>query len=454
VAAAILVTTVVVIALPFWPGRMSADSLVMIGETKSGAYTTHFAPVLEALWHPLFKAGFGPGWVLVGQLATFVVGAFLIARLVYRPIGASLTVAAICLAPPLYGDFGWLDRNVWFLALLVASFGCLAKAFATDERRRRWWMGGVLIFAWLTLAARQNAAVSVPVPLALLAGLWLVGRSPTLLERRRSLVLRAVGLGLALTLGMLASQLVITRALGAKSGNTLTPLFVYDLASLSRLDDKNYFPPSVLKDRSMRSIDELSSVDSMNALVYEPGAPMAAAAVPGPTSSAIESAWLHRVVREPLQYLHERLLMMLDELSVTNVSIWAYHPFIDPNTYGYHTTFPWADRIANSYEAAFTDDSNNGDFLFTVWAYLLICVIAAVVLLRRRSWRPVLVGALALSALTYQIGFFFGLMGSYYSYELVVVAAGLLICAMALRYGWGRVRSPRPALGVGVGSTP
>jgi hypothetical protein len=444
--------TVALVAFPFWPGRMSADSLVMIVEAKSGVYSTHYAPVLEALWHPFFNAGFGPGWVLVGQLVTFAVGAYLILRLAYGPVGASVAVAAICLVPMLYGDFGWLDRNVWFLALLVASFGCLAQTLASHGRSRRLWMGGVLAFTWLALASRQNAAFSVFLPLATVAGLWLVGRSPALLARRRSLAWRAAVLGLILTLGMLASQAALTRILGATSGNSaeLRDLFVYDLASLSRLDGKNYFPPSVLPDRSMRTIDELSTRDSMAALVYGPDAPLRAAAGPGPAESAIEAAWLHRVVREPLQYLHERAALMLDEISVTNVSIWAYHPYIDPNPYGYQTTFPWADRIANSYESAFTDDANNGDFLFSVWAYLLICAIAAAVLLRRRSWQPVLVGIIALSALTYQIGLLFGLMGSVYTYELVAVALALVVWALALRIAWSCVRTRRLAIGVGI----
>jgi hypothetical protein len=56
-----------------------------------------------------------------------------------------------------------------------------------------------------------------------------------------------------------------------------------------------------------------------------------------------------------------------------------------------------------------------------------------------------------LSALTYQIGIFFGLITVQYTYELPAVAIGSLVCALAVPLGWSCVRSPRLAVGVGTG---
>jgi hypothetical protein len=72
---------------------MNADTLTEIYSAKTGIYTNQYTPILlEALWHPFYKLGIGPGRILSAQLLVFIVGAFLLLRLAFKPLGASVAV--------------------------------------------------------------------------------------------------------------------------------------------------------------------------------------------------------------------------------------------------------------------------------------------------------------------------------------------------------------------------
>lgn len=445
VPAVVLALVVVLVALPFWPGRMDTDTLNEVASAKLGVYTDQYSPILEALWHPFINAGFGPGWILTGQVLVFVVATFSLLRLTLRPLGAAVATALISITPMVFGGLGLVGRDQWFLALLVACFAAVARTFVTKGTARRLWFAAAVVLAWLTLATRQNAGAAVFLALALLAGMLLVHRWPTVIQRRRALAGYSLILGIVVTLAMIGSQLLAYRALSVRAVRPASTLFIYDLAALSRHDGRNYFPPSVLADRSLTTIGMRSNTDT-SAPMVGPGTPIAWP-VDASRYSALVSAWKHRIIAEPLQYLRERFAMMGEQIALTNDSIWVYHPFIDgstgttPNQLGYKTSVPWADNIANGYMRTFTDAANNGDFLFAVWAYLLFCAVVSGWLLRGRTWKRVLTGALALSTLTYQVSFLFLGQVSMYRYERPCVAIALLIAALGTPFAWQHIRA-------------
>lgn len=435
---------VVAVVLPFWPGRMDADTLNEIGSARSGTYTDQYSPILEAMWHPFIHHGIGPGWILTGQVLVFIVAAYSLLRLTLRPLGAAVAGVVICLTPMVFGGMGLVGRDQWFLTLLTACFAAVGRTFQSHGTARRLWFVAALVLAWLTLAARENASAAVFVPLALLAGLWLVHRRPAMLRRRRGLALWSLVIAVVVTAVMFESQSLVYRALNVQTVDPTAALFVYDLAMLSHHDRKNYFPPNVMPGGSLATVDARSSVDTISPMIG-PVAPILWPIL-GQRYRALESAWKHRIKAEPLEYLRERALMMGDQIGLTNDSIWVYHPYIDgstdttTNVLGYKTSFVSANNVANDYMSAFTDRQNNGDFLFAVWAYLLFCLVAAVWLLRGRTWKRLLVGGLALCTLTYQPTFLFLGQGSNYRYERPCVAIALLILALGIPAGWRRAQ--------------
>ena len=436
--AVVLLVPVLLVGVGFWPGHLSADSLAQIDFAKSGDLTNQHAPLLVALWRPFLSLGAGPGWVLTGQLLVFVASCHLILRAALAPLPAAIATAAIALFPPVFGMLGYVGRDTWFAVLLLATFAATVRATQAAPPARRWWIAGALVFAWLTLASRQNAAAAVVLALIVIAALVLDGRAT---GRRRLVVATAAGVGV--TLALMATQVGAQAALGVRDVNPEQYLYVYDLAALSEQDRENHFPPVAMPQRGMGPVDRFWHVDTMNGYVFGAAPP-----VPAPMSdaqlSATRDAWLDELTGDPLGYLEMRTELFLRQISITREAMWVYHPGIDPNPYGYVVRFPGANDAATSYVEAFADAELDGGPLYTIWVYLVLAAVCAAVLLRGSRPLPVLaVGALGLSILTYQAGLYVAAMGTQYRFEFPAVVIGLLAAVIAIKIAFATMRSRR-----------
>ena len=90
----VLLIPVVLVALPFWPGHMNADTFTQIEEAITGHLTNFHATILIAMWHVVWGTGIGPGWILTGQVITFEAGAYLVMRIAFNGLGAAIAAAA------------------------------------------------------------------------------------------------------------------------------------------------------------------------------------------------------------------------------------------------------------------------------------------------------------------------------------------------------------------------
>lgn len=445
----ILLAPLALVALSFWPGHMSADTLTQVEQARTGSYTNQHAPLLIALWHPFFERGAGPGWVLTAQLLTFSLGCFLVLRAVFRPLGAALVTAALCLFPPVFGMLGYVGRDTWFTALLVLTFGLTVRAAQRRGRRRIAFAAVAVAAAWLTLAARQNAAAAVVVALAMLAGVllgaWADRRPafPALVASHRRRIVVAAAIGVVATVALMGTQVLAQRALQVADVNPEQYLYIYDLAALSEDDRENQFPAAIMPERGMAPVDRYWNVDSVNGYLFTADAPIATP-LPDRLVGRLRDAWLDAIRENPLDYLDERGTLMLRQLALTRRAMWTYHPQIDPNPWGYAVKFPELNRRAKEYVQHFADAALDGGILYRVWFYALLALAGAVVLMRRsRGATVACAGALGLGAITYQAGLFFGAMGTQYRFQLPLVVAGLLCAAMLLRLAAARLRATR-----------
>jgi hypothetical protein len=177
----------------------------------------------------------------------------------------------------------------------------------------------------------------------------------------------------------------------------------------------------------------------VNTLLDLPGAPVHAP-LPDKPASDLTRAWRHEVVHHPFAYLRVRAQLWLRQVSITRPPWWIFHPGIDPNPWGLRVRFPALDSAANSYVEAFASDVRlggpgariDGSVIHMVAIYLALALAGAVALLRRgRPVAHVIGGALCASAVTYQIGLFFGATGVQYRLEFPVVVIGLIsVCLM------------------------
>ncbi len=430
----ILLMPVAILLLSFWPGHMSADTLVQIDQVAGGYLTNQHAPLLLALWTPLWDLGIGPGWVLTAQVSAFAAGCYLLLRATLGRLAAALGASAIVLFPPVFGNLGILGRDAWFVSTLLLAFGCAATAARRTGRARVAWLAGIVLMSWLCLAARQNAAAAVALALVALVALLL----PAWASRRR-LVAVAVAGGLALTLGLMGMQVVAQNALGVQDVNPEQYLYMYDLGALSHDEHRNLFPRSVLFG-DISDIEARWNKDSMAALVYPSDAPIHPWPLPEPRERALASTWRSQIGKDPLAYLNERARLWLRQVSVTRDPVWIYHPVIDPNNREFAVRFSGPNRAAKRYVEAFAINENlDGGPLFWVWPYLLACAALAVVLLRRRSAPVLVLGALALAAVTYQSGLFVGAMGTVFRFEfpivVIAVVTAVAACGLLVRRG-------------------
>jgi hypothetical protein len=449
----ILAAIVAAMLIFFWPGRLNIDTVAEIKEAASGDFTTRSAPLLLALWHPFYGLGFGPGTVFVAQVVTFVIGAYLVLRAALRPLGAAAVTSFIVVWPPVLGNLASVQRDTWFIALLLLAFGLVVRACERDWPVRGRYLVAATVAAAFALASRQNAAPAVVIVCIAIAALYLEHSRP-----RWSVVWPALAAGVALTAALWAVELGATRLLHPRNVHPEAPLYIYDLAAISVREDQNLFPPDLMPQRGMRAIDRTYDVDSMLGFVF-PAPDTIGRAFPravgfpdigDDAASSLRHAWLDAVGDHPGTYLSGRWALWLRQLGVTRNGLSVYPPDVPPDNAGHPFAFPRLYHAAIDYLEAFSHPEPSfygqagGNVLYTVWVYLLAALAAAIVFLRRgRPPALVVVGGLGLSALTYEVGLFFVALGTRFRFEYPCVVIGMLCAAILLRFAWGEWRERR-----------
>jgi hypothetical protein len=441
-----LVVPVVAICVGFWPGNMDADALTQIDQVaRTIPINDQHAPILIWLWRFVWPLGIGPEYIFAAQVAAFVVGAYLIARVAFSPLGASLVAAAVTFSPPVFDSLAQIGREVWFTDFLLLTFGLLAVAVRAHDREReramRLALVGATACAFFTLAARQNAAASILVAAVFLVALLLKTR----LEGRRSVARVGTVLagGVALTLGLLGFQVGFQReVLRVQSVHPEQYLYLYDLAAFSRQENRDAFPHSVYKPRDLGTIKATTSADDITQIAFfgkTTRFPVSADQV-----ADLRNSWIDEITDHPLTYLDIRATAWLRQIGLTRDPMWIY--LGDPNPRRFHTEFGTPNRIARGYVYAFANAADDGGIVHRAWIYLLEAAVCAVFLLRRRGALAV-VGALAIAAWTHQVGLFFGIMGTGFRFEFPAVAIALLAIAVSLRTLWAERRPIWPRNG-------
>jgi hypothetical protein len=445
--AAIVLLPVVLTTLVFWPGHMSADTLDEAFQASTGKINNQHPALLIWGWHLLWPLGVGPGWLLFGQVLTFVVGMYLILRAAFKPIPAAVVAALIQLSPPIFGITGWVGRDMWFLAFLTLTFGLLVRTIQRSWPARGWWLAATVLCSWLTLAARPNAASAVIVVLVPAAAMLLDRRSRRFAARRR-LVRGALyfGAGLALTLALMLTQTALGLAIGVKVGHPEQYTMIYDLSALSTTQHKDLFPASVVPPSKLGSLEQNFNVDDVVSETYVTGAPVPVP-LKGSRFTAVRKSWISQVTGHPFGYLKMRGRLFLRQIGVTRRPIWIFHPGIDANSFGYQARFPSLDDAADDYVEAFAHPNLDGTFIHRAWIYLIFAVIGVAALLhRRRAPALMAVGGLALAAPLIQVGYFFGAMGTQYRFEHGPIAFCLITLAVLLQLAVTRLRRRRQAI--------
>jgi hypothetical protein len=249
--------------------------------------------------------------------------------------------------------------------------------------------------------------------------------------------------GLAITIAMMASQAGLSAAFGVTNAHPEQYTLLYDMASFAKRQNRDVLPRSVLPPKRFPTLIAEYNVDSADAFDYG-GDPAFHVPLTPRQYKDLRSSWGRQVLAKPIDYLAIRTRLFLRQIAITRSSNWVFHPQLDANTFGYRTKFPKLDKIGSDYAKAFAHPNMDGTLMQATWIYLLLAFAGAVVLLRRRFVPTlVVIGGLALTAFTLQIGFYFGAMGTGYRFEQSAVVVGLISLAVLAKLGVDRLRARR-----------
>ena len=162
------------VSAAFWPGQVDPDTVSAVQDVSTGHYFDWHAPVLEVLWRALYLVGVhGTGPVLFASVFTLIIGFYLVLRVRFGIIGSWFGAALCSVFPPILSWEAHVGTDAWFAALLLAGFGCAARAARVTGRPRNVSLVAAVMLAFLGLAARHNAFPAVAILLVVVVGLWL-----------------------------------------------------------------------------------------------------------------------------------------------------------------------------------------------------------------------------------------------------------------------------------------
>lgn len=432
------------IAVVFWPGHADLDTTGEMTQAVMGQYQDWHTPTLSALWHVAILAGVkSPGWVLAASLVTLLGGIYLLLRIRLSRPWAVVAASAVLLFPPVLGWAVQVGRDQWFATFIVAGFGLAARATRSSGWPQRIAIAGAVLACFLADAAKQNA---LPATMALLAGVALIVIGVRWRGWRRPLAAAAIGVvaGIAVFGAQFSFQ---HNVLHAKTTHIEQALYIYDLASMSRLEGKILLPPSVYPKQDLAYLRAWSNPLDPNALFW---GPQAVIQMPLPTQAQLDDlthAWRTAIRTHPGDYLNVRMQLAERILAIDIPGWFVFEVPPTPPGWAYHTKFPAAHDAAMrwvSLTATIDGYTITGGPWHAVWAYALLLIVGAVRFAVRRRLADTILSLLCVGGLLYGLVLLFvaPVVAWRYMYAVVVMGAvvGVLLAIDLGRLIVGRVR--------------
>ncbi len=407
------------VSVVYWPGQMDPDTTDELTQAATGHFTDWHTPILSALWRIPYLMGItSPGWVLAMGVFALLVGFYLVLRVRFRR-AASTAIAILCCAwPPVLSWGVHVGRDAWYAELTLCAFGFAARMVRMGANQRGFNVAACMTFAFLAAAAWQLGVVALSALFVFLA-LHLLPVE----VRRRTLV--AYGTGIVACVALFGLQLGLERAINTTPMHPEQATYMYDLAQMSRMQDKVLFPAETLL-HPHTALANLKKVQLGEDDGYAGGTSVVEFPINGERVTALRNSWLSTVLHHPWDYLTERTDLALAQLSITHPTLWTYQWPPDGPKFLPVSTSLRSEGI--TYLSAFVVGGNlYGDPLYTVWAYLVVVVAAVPLLMRRRRAGDSAIGALAISTLILEGAIFFTAPTLIYRYAYPIVVVGTVL---------------------------
>jgi len=393
----------------FYPGIMTYDAKYVYQDIASGARGDWQSPVMTTLWGLIDPVAPGAAsmFLLMATCYWLAFGCLAIA-LARTAVSVSLLLIVLALLPPAFVFVGiiWRDMLLAFSWLLAA-----AVAFAAAKGAARYRVPAqVLALALCAFGVllRPNALIAAPILCAYV--IW-----PCRISLKRTALLFVPAM-----VGLFALvQVVYYGVLGATRQHPLQTIMVFDLGGISHFSKENQFPVSWSESETAMLLNDCYQPTQWDIYwkQYEPCAFVMRKIERDKGlfgTPAITDAWEHAILRHPLGYLRHRAAFMWNFLTGDNMTMWladVEHP--EENVF--------VDR-ASFVALVALHDRLKPTPLFSVGAWLLVCMVACGFAWRRRQ--------------SPQGAFTFGVCGSAILYVLTFAVVGV---ASDFRYGYWAV---------------
>jgi hypothetical protein len=462
--------------MAWWPGLIQVDANQTIIQANLKLWIDWWTPVGAMILHRLteMEIGFGPIYAVAS--ASVVAGIYLCLRVVFVRGTAGLMTLAICAFPPMYAQLSTLSRDTFWLGLSLLSVGLLGRALSPAEQARR---PGLLVALSVLCAigaflARQNGLTVIFVVVFVLALHALRGAAQRDSARRLARTIRrsvprvivAAVAAAAATVLVFGVTKLIYGATGVRGVHPERVTYVYDLASISELTDRNRFPPAAGRLRRSRVTPprvDLATVerrfDHRNVVTLYPDNWAGSIAHADDLLAAREQpilskAWRRAIEDEPLAYLWTRLRLTLAQIGLKGRPLDAYFgdfgpPVVDPTNFGHPIEFSNGYRVATDYIAPFVG-AGSVIPLDIPWMYLVVATVLAVVVMRRlQVARPVVLGMMGVVWLNL-LGLAFTAMAISSRYTAILFPVALILVCFAFVPIFARRSNLRRVLNPGV----
>ena len=393
----------------FYPGIMTYDAKYVYQDIASGARGDWQSPVMTTLWGLIDPVAPGAAsmFLLMATCYWLAFGCLAIA-LARTALSASLLLIVLALLPPAFVFVGiiWRDMLLAFSWLLAAAI-----AFAAAKGAARYRVPAqVLALALCAFGVllRPNALIAAPILCAYV--IW-----PCRISLKGTALLFVPAM-----VGLFALvQVVYYGVLGATRQHPLQTIMVFDLGGISHFSKENQFPVSWSEPETAMLLNDCYQPTQWDIYwkQYEPCAFVMRKIERDKGlfgTPAITDAWEHAILRHPLGYLRHRAAFMWNFLTGDNMTMWladVEHP--EENVF--------LDR-ASFVALVALHDRLKPTPLFSVGAWLLVCMVACGFAWRRRQ--------------TPQGAFTLGVCGSAILYVLTFAVVGV---ASDFRYGYWAV---------------
>jgi hypothetical protein len=211
---------------------------------------------------------------------------------------------------------------------------------------------------------------------------------------------------------------------------------IYDLTTLSKREGRMLLPKVADPGQNLALIVRGTTVEGDESLIYSPDAPIRWP-LEGADYQTLTHSWESAILHHPYGYLSDRLQSGLQLLGVTHPEFWLFQE-PGPTTVPKFTAL---NRPALSYLSATSLNGNNlyGSVIYDAWIYVLVLLAASVVLWRRTRADRVL-ALLAVAVLAYTVVTIFAVPEMLYRYVYVDIVAGIVLLPVL----WPRRRATIP----------